>query len=94
MMIEDALSGEIGSTNAFFDELYVEEVEISRNADGLTAVATGSFNGESDPDRAFHGDKVAFTTHIVLNLVAGRIGFAKPQVATDGAVDDSRYYEE
>ncbi len=94
MIIEDALSGEIGSTNAFFDELYVEQVEITRNADGLVAVVTGSLNGESDPDRAFHGDKVAFTTHIALDLVSGRTGFAKPQVTTDGAVDDSRYYEE
>jgi hypothetical protein len=94
LMIEDALSGEIGITNAYFDELYVEEVEISRSHDGLTAVASGSLNGESDPDRAFHGDKIAFETHIALDLVAGRTGFAKPQVKTDGAVDDSRYYEE
>lgn len=93
MMIEDALSGEIGLTNAFFDELYVEDVDISRSEDRLTAVATGSLNGDSDPDRAFHGDKIAFVTHIELNLVAGRIGFARPEVTTDGAVDDSRYYE-
>lgn len=94
MRIEDDLSGEIGITNAFFDELYVEDVEISRNADGMTAVATGSLNGESDPDRAFHGDKIAFTTHITFELVAGRVGFTKPEVSTDGAVDDSRYYDE
>ncbi len=92
-MIEDALSSEIGLTNAFFDELNVEDVDILRHTDGLTAVVTGSLNGDSDPDRAFHGDKIAFTTHIVLDLVAGRIGFAKPEVTTDGAVDDSRYYD-
>lgn len=94
VMIEDALSGEIGLTNAFFDELYVEEVEISRSDDGLTAVVTGSLNGDSDPDRAFHGDKIAFETHIALDLVAGHVGFAKPEVTTDGAVDDSQYYED
>lgn len=94
MRIEDALSGEIAVTNAFFDELYVEDIEISRSAEGITAVATGSLNGESDPDRAFHGDKIAFTTHITVDLVAGRVGFTKPEVSTDGAVDDSRYYEE
>lgn len=93
-IIEDALSGEIGLTNAFFDELYVEDVEIVRHADGMTAIATGSLNGDSDPDRAFHGDKIAFNTHISLDLVAGRIGFAKPEVTTDGAVDDSQYYED
>ena len=92
--IEDALSGEIASTNAYFDELYPEEVTIDRHDQGLTANVTGHLNGENDQDRAFHGDSIAFETEISFDLVAGRTGYSRPSFSTTGAVDDSRYYEE
>lgn len=93
-LIEDALSGEIASTNAYFDELYPEEVTIDRHGEGLTANVTGHLNGESNQDRAFHGDSIAFETEISFDLVAGRTGYSNPSFSTTGAVDDSRYYEE
>lgn len=92
--IEDALSGEIASTNAFFDELYPDEVTIDRHVEGLTASVSGHLNGENDHDRAFHGDSIAFETEISFDLVAGRTAYSSPNFSTTGAVDMSRYYEE
>jgi hypothetical protein len=92
MLIEDALSGEIASTNAFFDELYIEDVEIDDGKDVLTATVEGALNGENDQDRAFHGDSIAFSSVITFDRVAGRVAYATPRVETSGAVDESRYY--
>lgn len=94
LSIEDALSGEIASTNAFFDELYPEEISVERYDDRLSASVAGHLNGDSDQDRAFHGDSIAFETEITFDLVAGRTGYASPNFETTGAVDDSRYYDD
>ncbi len=93
LQIEDDLSGEMAETNAYFDELDVDEVEIESGDDVLVATASGFFNGESDPDRAFSGDKIAFTTRLAFPRVAGRIGYGEPEMETSGAVDDSDYYD-
>lgn len=94
MQIEDDLSGAIASTNAYFDELYVEEVDLQDTGDMLVAQVSGSLNGENDPDRAFHGDSIAFTTVVRFRRLAGRVAYETPEVETSGAVDDSAYYDE
>lgn len=92
--IEDALSGEIASTNAFFDELYPDEVTVDHGDDALIATVNGHLNGENDQDRAFHGDSIAFESVITFDRVAGRTGYSNPSFATTGEVDDSRYYDD
>ncbi|MEY9181179.1 hypothetical protein [Bradyrhizobium sp. USDA 313] len=94
MMIEDALSGEMATTNAFFDELYVDEVSLDIGDDVLVANVSGSLNGENDTDKPFHGDSIAFTTTMTFERVAGRIAYRWPELETSGAVDESHYYDE
>ncbi|PDT65079.1 hypothetical protein CO683_34325 [Bradyrhizobium ottawaense] len=94
MMIEDALSGEMATTNAFFDELYIDKVSLDVGDDVLVANVSGALNGENDPDKPFHGDSIAFTTMMTFERVAGRIGYRRPELETSGAVDDSYYYDE
>ena len=93
MMIEDALLGEIATTNAYFDELYIDEYGFESNDEALMVTLSGSLNGEQDEDRAFHGDKILFTTLMTFELVAGRIAYREPEIDTDGTVDDSHYYD-
>lgn len=93
--IEDDLSGAIAETNAHFDELYVEDVEGQIDDEILLVTASGSLNGESDPDRVFHGDKIAFSIKMTLPRVAGRAAFGEPEIGeVSGAVDDSDYYDD
>lgn len=92
-MIEEALASEVALTNAYFDELYVDEVMLNVGLDALVATATGSLFGENDPDRVFHGDKVNFQTQITFPRIAARIAFGSPEVETGGAIDTS-YYDE
>lgn len=94
MIIEDALSGEIASTNAYFDELYIDQVAIDLTDDALVATLSGSLNGEQDQDRPFHGDKINFTSVMTMFRVAGRIAYQEPDFDTGGSVDDSMYYDE
>lgn len=92
--IENDLSGEIASTNAYFDELIVDEVEITNTDDAVLIKVSGDFNGDQDPDKPFSGDKIVFTTDITLQRVAGRVGFMAPELQTGGSVDDSDYYDD
>lgn len=94
MMIEEELSSQTALTNAYFDELYVEEVALEIGPDALVATATGSLNGDNDPDRVFYGDKVNFETQITFPRVAGRTAYERPEVETDGALDTSFYEED
>jgi hypothetical protein len=93
MMIEEDLNGEIASTNAYFDELYLDEVVPEANADALMVTINGSLNGTNDEDRVFSGDKITFSTLMTFNRVAGRVGYASPDLETSGYVDQSDYYE-
>lgn len=93
MIIEDALSGEIASTNAYFDELDIDEVDVDLTEDALVAILSGSLNGEQDWDRAFHGNKINFTSEMTMYRVAARIGYLQPEFETGGSVDNS-YDEE
>jgi len=94
MIIEDALSGEIASTNAYFDELYIDEVVVDVTEDALVATLSGSLNGEQDQDRVFHGDKINFTSVKTMFRVAGRVAYQQPEFETGGSVDLSMYYDE
>src|SRR5271166_2115806 len=94
MLIEDALSGEIAMTNAYFDELYVCNVDLDFGDDALIAKVSGSLNGENDPDKVFHGDSIAFTTVMTFERVVGRVGYLRPELETLGAIDESGYYDE
>ncbi|MGI9374915.1 MAG: hypothetical protein ACR2PC_02280 [Tsuneonella suprasediminis] len=94
MMIEDDLSSEIATTNAYFDELYIDEVALDIGQEALVALISGSLNGETDQDRAFHGDSIAFTTVMTFQRVAGRVAYEKPELETSGAVDMSKYYDD
>ena len=94
MMVEDDLAGAIATTNAFFDELYIDEYNFKEGDEAFVATLVGSLNGENDPDRVFHGDKVLFTTVMTFGRVAGRVAFTEPELDTVGRVDDSMYYED
>ncbi|MBO9127706.1 hypothetical protein J5283_28740 [Rhizobium sp. 16-488-2a] len=93
MVIESELAGEIAMTNAYFDELYIEETSVESHDDSLIATLSGSLNGEQDQDRAFHGDKIKFTSIMTMRRAASRIGYFEPEFETGGTVDDSMYYE-
>jgi hypothetical protein len=93
LRIEDALAGEIATTNAYFDEVYVEACAFLPDEDALVVTVEGALNGENDEDRAFHGDKIAFTTVMTFERVAGRIGYRRPEMETTGSVDDAMYYD-
>ena len=94
MVIEDALSGEIASTNTFFDELYIDEVAVDTTDDALVATLSGQLDGEHDWDRAFHGNQINFTSEMAMFRVAGRVAYLQPNFETSGSVDQSHYDEE
>jgi hypothetical protein len=93
MMIEEDLNGQIASTNAYFDELYLDEVVPEPNADALMVTINGSLNGTNDEDRPYSGSKITFETLMTFNRVAGRVAFASPQLETSGYVDQSDDFE-
>ncbi|MGV2168805.1 hypothetical protein [Agrobacterium tumefaciens] len=93
MVIENELAGEIATTNAYFDELYIEETSVETHDDSLIATLSGSLNGEQDQDRAFHGDKIKFTSIMTMRRAASRVGYFEPEFETGGRVDDSMYYD-
>ncbi|MET4232318.1 hypothetical protein ACVWXN_006003 [Bradyrhizobium sp. i1.4.4] len=94
MMIEDALSGEMAMTNAFFDELYIDKVSLDVGDDVLVANVSGALNGENDPDKPSSGDSIVFTTLMTFERAAGRTGYRRPELETSGTIDDSHYYDE
>lgn len=93
-LILDDVSGEIASTNAYFDELITDEIVITPAPDEVVIVVSGDINGDQDPEKPFSGNKIVFTTKITLRRVAGRIGFMSPELETGGSVDDSDYIDD
>lgn len=91
--MKEALAGEIATTNAYFDELYIEDVSVEFHEDSLIATLSGSLNGEQDQDRAFHGDKIKFESIMTMRRAASGVGYFNPEFETGGSVDDSMYYE-
>jgi hypothetical protein len=94
MMIEDELSPIMAETNAYFDELYIEEVEIAPGKEALVANVTGQLNGENDADKPYVGDSINFTTVMTFQRVAGRTAYCRPDLETGGQVDREDYYDE
>lgn len=94
MAVMDDLSGEMAETNAYFDELYVEETSLSEAPESVVVTVSGNLNGENDPDKPFSGDSIAFTTTVTLPRIAGRSAFETPVLDTGGAVDDKDYYDQ
>lgn len=94
LTILDELSGEMATTNAYFDGFYIDEVDVSSNDEGLTVTLTGTAEGEQDQDRVFSGDKINFTTYVTFDLVAGRMAYREPEFDTGGSVDDSYYFDD
>lgn len=93
-LIEDDLSGEIASTNAYFDELYIDEYEIQIDEDGFSANLTGSLNGQQDEDRPFHGTTIDFVSTMTMDRCAARNAYHAPVFETGGAVAETEYYED
>lgn len=89
----DELSGEMAETNAYFDELMVDEVDVTTHVDSVVAEATGELNGEQDQDRTFMGDKITFHAIMTLPRAAGRTVYFEPVLHVSGSVDDSAYYD-
>lgn len=92
--IEDAVSGEMATTNAYYDELYFEEADVDLQNGLLSFSTNGSFNGEQDWDRAFYGNSINISIDGTLEQVAGTSCFANLEMEIDGSVDDSYHEEE
>jgi len=91
--IEEALSGEMASTNAYFDEIYIDGYDFRPSPDALVVTVSGSMDGENDPDKAYHGDKILFTSELTFERVAGRIAYARPEFDTSGGIDTEGMYD-
>ena len=91
LTIEDSLAGEMAETNAYFDEVYPEDIEVDVNDDGVTVEVVGSLNGETHEDKPYCGDSINFTSTITLGRVAGRTAFLAPDMETSGSVDYSAF---
>jgi hypothetical protein len=93
-LILDDVADTMAETNAYFDEVDVGAVTMSRDDDGtLRFGVSGAVSGENDPDRSYFGDRILFGTTVTLHPAAGRIGFAEPEWETGGDVDKS-YHDE
>ncbi|KQP68394.1 hypothetical protein ASF52_17850 [Methylobacterium sp. Leaf112] len=91
--VEEALSGEMATTNAYFDEIYIDECDVQPNPDALVVTVSGSMDGENDPDQVYHGDKILFTSVLTFERVSGRVGYARPEFDTSGGIDTEGMYD-
>lgn len=91
--IEEALSGEMASTNAYFDEIYIDKYDYRPEPETLVVTVSGSMDGENDPDSVYHGDKILFTSELTFERVAGRIAYALPEFDTGGGIDTEGMYD-
>jgi len=91
--IEDAVSGEMATTNAYYDELYFEEASVFIQQGVLSFTTDGDLNGEQDWDRAFYGDKINISIAGTMEQVSGTTCFTNLKMEIDGAVDHSHFAE-
>ncbi|WP_124088895.1 hypothetical protein [Pseudogemmobacter humi] len=89
--IMNQLSGVMAETNAYFDEAYFEEVEVTRTNDGMIIEAAGQYYGSNDPDRVFAGDTIDMTATIKLDRVAGHTCFGEEDFMIGGELNDDWY---
>lgn len=86
--IDDELSGVMAETNAYFDEIYPEDAEVKKHANGMTVIVTGQVNGTSDPDRMFSGDQIDMSVTVEFPRIAGHTAYGEPDIVATGAVND------
>ncbi|EAS50793.1 conserved hypothetical protein [Aurantimonas manganoxydans SI85-9A1] len=91
--ILDGLAGEMATTNAYFEGIDVNDVEIRKSEDGVQLIINGTLDGENDPDKPFTGTSIKFEAVVNLDCVAGRFGFSAPEIELGGEVDMSGYYD-
>lgn len=90
--ISDELSGEMASTNAYFEDFPdYETPEVIESQDEVQVVASGALSGSQDLDRPYSGHQIGFRAFVSLHRVAGRTCFEEPQIEVGGAVDDGFY---
>lgn len=76
----------IAETNAYFDDVDYDKVEVDEDKNGMTIKVTGTYSGTTHEDMAFCGDTIDFEVEIYLARAAGRIGYEEPEIEVRGAV--------
>lgn len=91
-IVSDELSGEMASTNAYFEDFpEYEEPSVVEGLDEVQISAMGTLSGSSDQDRPYSGHEIGFNATVTLPRVAGRTCFMEPFLEVGGAVDDGFY---
>ena len=86
--IQDCLSGVMAETNAYFDDAYYDEAEISDDGDVVAVTINGVYSGENHQDRLFCGDQIDMRVEIELYRCAGRRAFTDFDISATGEVND------
>lgn len=89
--VSEQLSGVMAETNAYFEEAYFEEAVVSRNSEGMSIEATGTYSGSSDPDKMFAGDTIDMSAIITLDRVAGHTCYFEADMSVGGEINDDWY---
>lgn len=90
--ISDELSGEMASTNAYFEDFPdYDTPEVIENEEDVQIVSSGTLSGSQDLDRPYSGHEIGFSVTVTLYRVAGRTCFELPDIEVGGAVDDGFY---
>ena len=89
--ISNALSGVMAETNAIFDDAHYEDAVVTSDDDEVVVEVTGTFHGDSDPERPFSGDKINMSVAVTLPRHAGRSSFGDPEIHVEGELDDGWY---
>lgn len=93
--VMDELSGVMAETNAIFDLMpEYENATITEDGDETMVSVDGTYEGTTDEDKPFSGDKIAMTVQVRFRRVAGHNGFLNYEISANGAVDDEGYYDE
>ena len=90
--ISDELSGEMASTNAYFEEFpEYEQPEVLEGEDQVRVAVTGVLTGNQDLDRPYSGHVIGFGVTVTLYRVAGRTCFMEPDIEVGGALDNGYF---
>jgi len=86
--IENELAGVMAETNAFFDEMYIDDATVISGDDEILIKATGTFSGTNHEDKGFCGDTIDMIIDVTLYRIAGKASFSNPEISVGGAVND------
>jgi hypothetical protein len=67
----------MAETNAYFEELYCDDAEVSKIDDGITITVTGQSIDSNDPERPFSVDQIDLIITVEMDRVAGRNAFGE-----------------